>query len=119
MDNSRIIISNENEANAYNRIDFPLEKRTIFNKVKGKLTLIVHWVSSMDSVNQIADLSLAPQTTTSRGSRSSIAVVAAKSTSPSPLPSAPEISETSTNAQTAETNVTRFYKNSYIKIIWG
>lgn len=123
MDNSRIIISNENEANAFNRIDFPLEKRTIFNKVKGKLTLIVHWVSSMDSVNQIADLSLAPHTTTGRGgSRPSItpstaAVVAAASTSASPLPSAPETSEPSTNAQTPETNVTdlfvSFFKSLY------
>lgn len=56
LDNSRIIISNENEANARNRIDFPLEKRTIFNKVKGKLNLIIHYVSSVQSLEAITDL---------------------------------------------------------------
>jgi hypothetical protein len=56
LDNSRIIISNENEANSRNKIDFPLEKKTIFNKVKGKLNLIVHFVSSIQSLENITDL---------------------------------------------------------------
>jgi Ca2+-dependent lipid-binding protein len=53
LDNSRIIISNENEANARNKIDFPLEKKSLFNKSKGKLNLIIHYISSPSLIDQI------------------------------------------------------------------
>ena len=56
LDNSRIIISNENEANSRNKIDFPLEKKAIFNKVKGKLNLIIHFISSVQSYESILAL---------------------------------------------------------------
>ncbi len=100
LDNSRIIISNENEGSARNRIDFPLEKRTIFNKVKGKLNLIVHFISSVESLNSITDLSLPPVVaSTSRRSRSffnatpaQAAITASTSTTPKE-PSAPALVE--------------------------
>jgi len=100
LDNSRIIISNENEPNARNRINFPLEKRTIFNKVKGKLNLIVHFVSSVESLNSMSDLSFAPTVeSNSRRSRSlfagapaQTAIEASTSTTPA-APTAPAIAE--------------------------
>ena len=53
LDNSRIIISNESEPNALNKIDFPIEKKSLFTKAKGKLNLIIHFVSSLQTVDQI------------------------------------------------------------------
>lgn len=53
LDKSRIIISNENEPNAFNKIDFPLEKKSLFNKAKGKLNLIIHYVTSMQSLERL------------------------------------------------------------------
>lgn len=60
MDGSRIIISNENEPNALNQIDFPLEKKSLFNKAKGKLNLIIHYVSSLQMVETILNAGVAP-----------------------------------------------------------
>ncbi len=56
LDNSRIIISNETEQISRNKVDFPLEKKTIFNKIKGKLNLIIHFVTSVQSLENITDL---------------------------------------------------------------
>lgn len=53
LDKSRIIISNENEPNAFNKIDFPLEKKSLFNKTKGKLNLIIHYVTSVQALDRI------------------------------------------------------------------
>lgn len=102
LDNSRIIISNENEPNARNKIDFPLEKRTIFNKVKGKLNLIVHFVSSVESLNNIMDLTPAPPTNSRN--RKSISAAASASNATSSIaaastPTAPTVQEEGSNAQ--------------------
>ena len=69
----------------------------------------MHFVSSLESLNQITDLSLAPQSTSGRGARPSItpstAAVAAASTSASPIaPSAPS-SGSSENAQEETTEI--------------
>lgn len=53
LDKSRIIISNENEPNALNKIDFPLEKKSLFNKAKGKLNIIIHYVSSLQALDRL------------------------------------------------------------------
>jgi hypothetical protein len=53
LDNSRIIISNETEPNAMNKIDFPIEKKSLFSKAKGKLNLIIHYVTSIQAIDQI------------------------------------------------------------------
>jgi hypothetical protein len=62
LDNSRIIISNENEPNALNGIHFPLEKKNIFNKVKGKITLIIHFVTSASALETLLPSSSAAGT---------------------------------------------------------
>lgn len=53
LDNSRIIISNETEPNAMNKIDFPIEKKSLFNKGKGKLNLVIHFVTSMQALESV------------------------------------------------------------------
>lgn len=53
LDNSRVIILNESDPYAFNRIDFPLEKKSLFSKSKGKLNLTIHFVSSADLIDQI------------------------------------------------------------------
>lgn len=111
LDDSRIIISNENEMNARNRIDFPLEKRTIFNKVKGKLNLIVHFVTSIESLGAL-NLEYLPQKQ-SKSSRSSghqreiIAAAASTSstpTAPPPAESSNAQAETPQNTATSQSN---------------
>ncbi len=77
LDNSRIIISNEQNPNSHNKIDFTLEKKTygsslllsplssdtqasfafwliwrFLSKVKGKLTLLIHYLSSISAYEQ-------------------------------------------------------------------
>jgi len=49
LNNSRIIISNEDHPNARNQIDFNLERKTFLSKVKGKLTLSIHFISSVQA----------------------------------------------------------------------
>ncbi|CAF0831399.1 unnamed protein product [Brachionus calyciflorus] len=53
LDGSRIIILNEIDPNAFNKIDFPLEKKSLFNKAKGKLNLIIHYLTSIESIDRI------------------------------------------------------------------
>jgi uncharacterized protein YbdZ (MbtH family) len=53
LDKTRIIISNENEPNAFNKIDFPLEKKSLFNKAKGKLNLMIHYVTSVQALDSL------------------------------------------------------------------
>lgn len=52
LDNSRIIISNLNDLNAKNHIDFNLEKKTFLSKVKGKLTVMLHYIPSITSFEE-------------------------------------------------------------------
>lgn len=53
LDNSRIIILGENETNSRNKIEFPLEKKTLLSRVKGKLFLVIHFISSIDNINSV------------------------------------------------------------------
>ncbi len=36
-----------------NKIDFPIEKKSLFSKAKGKLNLIIHYVTSLQAIDQI------------------------------------------------------------------
>ncbi|RMZ94174.1 E3 ubiquitin- ligase Nedd [Brachionus plicatilis] len=66
LDNSRVIILNDSDPNALTKIDFPLEKKSLFSKARGKLNLMIHFVSSVQNIDQILTENSAQSTQTSR-----------------------------------------------------